>query len=197
MTRTPDEEAPEYVSPTPPGGRGADSGAAPAVETEGSLPEGSTGVGSQNDIAGVGSRAADGSIESDTTDAGDDLEQRGRLAEPATSRPDESPDVARRNLRVAERDAEGDATTNVSDVDAQHLPREAQNAPTLSEEVRGILVQTRADIQLGNAPEGQLRDILSRRLRDAGLDREDLDLDALVRELQNPSDDDTAPGVRP
>ncbi len=197
MTRTPDEETPDYVSPNPPGGRGADSGAAPAVDTEGSLPEGSTGVSSQNDIAGVGSRAADGSIESGTADAGDDIEQRGRLAEPGMSRPDENPDVARRNRRVAERDAGSDAAAKVSDPDAQHLPREAQNAPSLSEEVRGIIVQTRADIQLGNAPEGQLRDILARRLRDAGIDQDDRELDSLVHELQNPSDDDTAPGVRP
>ena len=135
-----DDDQAASVSPTPAGGGGADSGAAPAVVPEST---GSTGTGDsgQNDIAGVGPRGGE---------------------------------------------SDGIAT--------QDAPLEDQNTATLSEEVRGILVQTRADIQLGHAREDQLRDILSRRLSDAGLD-DDVDLDALVREVQSPSDDDTAPGV--
>lgn len=137
-----DDDQAASVSPTPAGGGGADSGAAPAVVPEGTG-SADAEASSQNDIAGVGPRGG------------------------------ESDDVA-----------------------TQDAPLEDQNATTLSEEVRGILVQTRADIQLGNAREDQLRDILSRRLRDAGLD-DDVDLDALVREVQSPADDDTAPGVHP
>lgn len=137
-----DDDQAASVSPTPAGGGGADSGAAPAAVPEGTG-SADAEASSQNDIAGVGPRGG------------------------------ESDDGA-----------------------TQDAPLEDQNATTLSEEVRGILVQTRADIQLGNAREDQLRDILSRRLRDAGLD-DDVDLDALVREVQTPSDDDTAPGVHP
>lgn len=137
-----DDDQAASVSPTPAGGGGADSGAAPTVVPEGTG-SADAEASSQNDIAGVGPRGG------------------------------ESDDVAR-----------------------QDAPLEDQNATTLSEEVRGILVQTRADIQLGNAREDQLSDILSRRLRDAGLD-DAVDLDALVREVQSPSDDDTAPGAHP
>ncbi|NYF16709.1 hypothetical protein HDC37_001534 [Microbacterium sp. AK009] len=137
-----DDDKAASVSPTPAGGGGADSGAAPAVAPEGRDATGDE-ASSQNDIAGVGPRGGE-------------------------------PD----------------------DVATQDAPLEDQNSTTLSEEVRGILVQTRADIQLGNAREDQVRDILSRRLRDAGL-ADDVDLDALVREVESPSDDDTSPGVHP
>jgi len=171
------EQAEPEVQRVPAGGPGADSGAADAVgidpDDERTIPN----VASVNDIAGVGTRAADGRMEAgDTPDT--DVEQERRLSEPGLHRADEDPGAARRNRRVAERDAGEDASLARASRGAQHLPRLAQNAPTQDEEIEGIMIQTQAD--LVGAPGERAREVLVQRLADAGLHLADDDLDALV-----------------
>ena len=73
-TSTPDHagstDADESAAPIPAGGAGADSGAVDAARIDETDRAEIPNVSSQNDIPGVGTRAADGSMETDTS--GDD-----------------------------------------------------------------------------------------------------------------------------
>jgi hypothetical protein len=68
----------------PAGGRGADTGAAPSTRIDETDVAPVQGISSQNDIAGVGTRAADGSIEH--SDIGTVPSQRRRTAEDSAER---------------------------------------------------------------------------------------------------------------
>ncbi|MEN2738330.1 hypothetical protein ABCS02_11110 [Microbacterium sp. X-17] len=98
-------------------------------------------------------------------------------AAPSWSRPDEDPGVAHRNQRVADRDASKEPERPYGSI-TRHLPRLAQNASTLQEEIDGIVIQTHADLD-GASPR-RLRSVLVQRLVDAGLHLSDEDVDALV-----------------
>jgi hypothetical protein len=165
----------------PAGGAGADSGAAAAVGVDPDDTAGVQNVSSQNDIAGVGTRGADGDVASSTGGA-NGVEQEQRMADPAFTREDEHPGAAAHNARVSARDAGEEAGRVVADDSVQHLPRMAQNAPTRDEELGGIVVQTRHDLGLGIARE-RVPDVLRQRLRDAGIPFDDAVIDDLAAQV--------------
>jgi hypothetical protein len=181
-----DRDRPER-SDVPAGGAGADSGATSAVGIDAGDTADVQNISSQNDIAGVGTRAADGGVEASTRTDGDGaagardsaVEQERRAADPAFTRDDEAAGAASHNARVSSRDAGDDASRVQADDDFQHLPRMAQNAPSRDDELAGIAAQTRADLGLG-IPATRVPDILRQRLSDAGIAFEDADIDELA-----------------
>lgn len=179
----------------PAGGGGADSGAADAVDVSGeaAIPN----VSSMNDIPGVGTRGPTGEMDT-AADVQDEpaeedpaLEQMKLTGERNAYRDDEDAGAAHHNTRVAERDAGAGGLRNFSDERRQDLPRLAQNAATLEEEVAGIVEQTRAD--LGVATEEKIRHVLGQRLHDAGISESDADIESMVTKVMGGGKEDTAP----
>lgn len=175
-----DRDHPETTD-VPAGGAGADSGAASSVEIDSDDRADVRNVSSQNDIAGVGTRDAEGLVES-TDSGGSALEPEQRAADPAFTREDEHPGAAAHNQRVSSRDSD-DPVRAQSDDGFQHLPRMAQNAPTAEEELAGIVAQTRNDVGLG-IPDSRIPRVLSQRLDDAGIPYDDALIESLAARVR-------------
>ncbi len=90
----------------------------------------------------------------------------------------ESPRAERALTRRLRRDAGPDAARAAADPGIQGRPKMAMNAPTVQEEVRGILAQTRADHPRANRR--RLREVLQERLCQAGIDMPADEVDAFL-----------------
>jgi hypothetical protein len=98
----------------------------------------------------------------------------------------ESPRAERALKRRLRRDAGPDAAHAAADPGIQARPKMAMNAPTLHEEVQGILVQTRMDHP--RAGRRRLREVLQERLCQAGIDMPADEVDSFVQAV--PTDDE-------
>lgn len=93
----------------------------------------------------------------------------------------ESPRAERALQRRLRRDAGPDAARAAADPDIQGRPKMAMNAPTIDDEVWGILAQTRMDHP--RADRRRLREVLQERLCQAGIDMPADEVDEFLREI--------------
>lgn len=91
----------------------------------------------------------------------------------------ESPRAERALRRRLRRDVGTDAARDAADPTTQSRPRMAMNAPSVHDEVTGILAQTRMDHPRANRR--RLREVLQERLCQAGIDMPADEVDAFVR----------------
>lgn len=89
MARAGEDTDPERVAEVPAGGRGADTGAVESARIDESDEADIPNISSQNDVPGVGTRAGDGSMESDRT-----VRRRDRAAAAPVEATDEGRDPA-------------------------------------------------------------------------------------------------------
>jgi len=171
------------ASEVPPGREGADSGATDDVRIDESQSVGNDDTSSMNDIPGVGLRGADGAPVTDEdpeAQGGSDEDDPAVVASPDPTQEGEAPGTAHHLDRVIARDA-ADPTRAVADPAQQDRPRLEQNDASLEDEVEGILAQTRADFPDG--PVERVADVLRQRFRDAGIDKDKSEIDALAKRV--------------
>ena len=210
LRRTPPEDGPVEGS-VPAGREGVDAGAVDAAGVEGSA-SADVEANSQNDIAGVGPSGP--SHPTGPRDAGDvstggegrtDPHTRDDVYEPSVSNAAAEPGADPQSV------SDANSHHETADPDVPGVPeavgpggdgvqtgvRQDLNETTTSEQLEGVVVQMKADIQTGRTPAGREREVLAERLTDAGLPTDDVDglLDR-IRGGDAPTDvDEAQPGT--